>query len=117
MSVCLSFLSFAGAADVRTYASDLRRGLESTPKTKKPILQRETREKLEKNSDLETLETFADLETSQQPSPFDKLHDDIITNCKDSSEKWSQTECQMMEEEDEDEDEEDDRRHHHHRQI
>ncbi len=63
----------------RTYASDLRRGLESTPKTKKPILQAETRQKLSQDSDLET---FADLETSQQPSPFDKLHDDIITIAK-----------------------------------
>jgi hypothetical protein len=59
----------------RTYASDLRRGLESTPKTKKPILQGETQEQqLSQDSDLET---FADFETSQ-PSPFDKLHDGII---------------------------------------
>jgi hypothetical protein len=38
----------------RSYASDLRRGLDSTPKTRKPILQWEIREKLSPDSDLET---------------------------------------------------------------
>lgn len=44
----------------------------------------ETREKRSRNIATWRL---GDLETSQQPSPFDKLHDDIVTIAKDSSEK------------------------------